>query len=67
MIKREFYRERKDGVKLYETYSDEGFKIKQVETGVIYNEAIDVEDSHYTYIETDEKIEISDFDENGKE
>lgn len=67
MIKREFYRERKDGVKLYRTYSDEEFKIKQVETGFIYNEAIDVENSNYTYIETDEKIEIPDFDENGKE
>lgn len=67
MIKREFYRERKDGVKLYETYSDEGFKIQQVETGIIYDKAIDIKDSNYTYIETDEKIEIPDFDENGKE
>lgn len=64
MIKREFYRERKDGIKLYKTYSDEGYKIEQVETGVIYDEAIDVEDSNYTYVETEEKI---DFDENEKE
>lgn len=67
MVKREFYKERKDGVKLYRTYSDEEYRIKQVETGNIYDEAIDVETAKYTYIETDEKIEIPDFDENEKE
>ena len=39
------------------TYSDEGFKILQVETGVIYDEAIDLASSEYTYEETDEPIE----------
>ena len=58
MIKRDFFRERKDGVKLYRTYSDEGFKIRQIETGVVYDEAIDVENAPYTYEETDEKIEL---------
>ncbi len=67
MVKREFYKERKDGVKLYRIYSDEEYRIKQVETGNIYDEAIDVETANYTYIETDEKIEIPDFDENEKE
>ena len=57
MIKKELYSEREDGVKLYRTYSDEGFKIKQVETGNIYDEAIDVESANFTYKETDEKIE----------
>ncbi len=57
MLKREFYREREDGVKLYRTYSDEGFKIRQIETGIVYSEAIDVENTPYTYEETDEKIE----------
>lgn len=33
-------------------YSDSGFKIKQVETGVIYNEANDVVPCKYTYEET---------------
>ena len=58
MIVKEFYKARKDGIKLYRTYSDEEYKIKQEQTGAIYDEAIDVEDSNYTYTETDEKIEI---------
>lgn len=57
MIKKEFYMTRSDGVNLYKTYSDEGFKIKQLPTEIIYDEAIDVEDAPYTYIETEEKIE----------
>lgn len=57
MIKRDFYKTRKDGVNLYRTYSDEGYRIKQVETGSIYDEAIDVEDTPYTYEETDMSIE----------
>lgn len=51
-----FYKIRKDGVNLYKTYSDENFRIKQIETGNIYDEAIDVENANYTYIETEEKI-----------
>lgn len=58
MIKKELYKTREDGVNLYRTYSDENFRIKQVETGMIFDEAIDVEASNYTYEETDEKIEI---------
>ena len=57
MIVEEFYKERKDGVKLYRTYSDEQYKIKQVETGNIYDEAIDIENANYTYEETDILIE----------
>lgn len=56
MIKREFYGENKAG-KLYRTYSDEGYKLRQIETGVIYDEAIDAENVLYTYEETEEKIE----------
>ena len=59
MIVRKFYKTREDGVNLYRTYSDENYKIRQVETGVIYDEAIDVENAEYTYEETEEKIEIS--------
>lgn len=59
MIVREFYRQREDGVNLYRTYSDENYKIRQIETGAIYDEAIDVENAEYTYEETEEKIEIS--------
>ena len=57
MIKREFYKERNDGVKLYKTYSDENYRIRKVGTDEIYDEAIDIEGSNYEYIETDEKIE----------
>lgn len=56
MIRKEFYLTREDGVNLYRTYSDEGYKIKQVQTGAIYDEAIDVEGTKYTYVETEEKI-----------
>lgn len=57
MVVREFYKTRNDGVKLYRTYSDSGLYIKQNETGNVYDEAIDVEDTIYTYSETDEKLE----------
>lgn len=57
MIKKEFYKRRKDGVNLYKTYSDEGYKIKKVGTDEIYDEAIDVEINNYVYKETNEKIE----------
>ena len=57
MIVREFYEKRFDGVNLYRTYSDEGYYIKQLPKGVIYSEAIDVENAPYTYEETGELIE----------
>ena len=58
MIKREDYLTREDGVNLYRTYSDEGFKIMQLQTGIVYDEAIDVEFAPYTYIDTTEKVEV---------
>lgn len=57
MIKKEFYKTRKDGINLYRTYSDEGYRIKQIDTSDVYNEAIDIEDAPYTYEETDMLIE----------
>lgn len=57
MIVREFYAQRKDGVNLYKTYSDEKYMIQKVGTDEIYEEAIDVESAPYQYIETDQKIE----------
>lgn len=53
MIKTEEYMTRSDGVKLIRTYSDAGFQIRQDQTGIVYDEAIDVENSGYTYTETD--------------
>lgn len=61
MIKREFYKTRNDGVNLYRSYSDINHYIKQNETGVIYTEAIDVEDAPYTYSETADFISEDDF------
>ena len=58
MIKPFDYKTRKDGVKLFRTYSDNNMHIRQVETGVEYSEAIDVENAQYTYEETDKAIEI---------
>lgn len=56
MIIKEFYKTRKDGVKLYKSYSDAGFKIRKTGTREIYREAVDVEDSQFEYEETDELI-----------
>lgn len=57
MIQREFYTQRKDGVKLYRTYSDAGMMIRQTQTGAKYAEAVDVADAPYTYTETETKIQ----------
>ena len=56
MIHREYYDTRKDGVALYRTYSDANLRIRQVETGAIYDEAIDVDGAPYTYEETEEVV-----------
>ena len=57
MIIKEFYKKRSDGVNLYRTYSDSRLMIRQVETGNVYAEAIDVENAVYTYEETDMLID----------
>lgn len=56
MVIKEFYRTRKDGVNLYISYSDQQLQIQKEGTNEIYNSAIDVETSTYTYIETDQPI-----------
>ena len=57
MIIKEFYKKRSDGVNLYRTYSDSRLMIRQVETGNVYTEAIDVENAAYTYEETGMSID----------
>lgn len=57
MIVTEEHRTLKSGKKLYRTYSDLKVKIMQHPTGIIYDEAIDVEGYPYTYTETDIPIE----------
>lgn len=56
MIVTEDYKTRSDGVELVRTYSDAGYRIIRND-GVVYDEAIDIKDSGYTYKESDEPIE----------
>ena len=66
MIKTEFYMKRNDNVILVKTYSTENKYIRQVETGLEYDEAIDIGEkvgenykpTKYTYEETDKEIEV---------
>lgn len=44
---------------LLRTYSDAGRRIQKVGTDEIYDEAIDLATSGYTYTETDEYIDVS--------
>ena len=57
MIVREYYATRKDGVRLFRTYSDAGYMIRQEQTGIEYAEAIDVENAPYTYTETETRAD----------
>ena len=57
MIVTEFYKTREDGVRLVRTYSDTGKLIER--DGVVYEEAIDPEDSGRVYAESDVDMEIS--------
>lgn len=57
MVVKEHYQTRTDGVELVRTYSDTGHRILQVETGIVYDEAIDVSPCRYTYVETEDFVE----------
>lgn len=67
MIKTEYYDTRTDGVVLVKTYSTENKYIKQLETNLEYDIAIDVgmeenniyKPKFYSYEETDKIIEIN--------
>lgn len=48
---------------LVKHYSDQGFKLRQVETGFVYDEPIDINPCPYTYEETNEKINASETEE----
>lgn len=41
-------------------WSDLNLKIRQIETGIIYDDAVDVLPCRYTYEETDEPIDLPD-------
>lgn len=57
MIVTEFYKTREDGVRLVRTYSDAGKLLER--DGIVYEEAIDPEDSGRVYVESDVDMEIS--------
>ena len=44
-------------------YSNEGKVLLQVETGIAYDEAVDIVPCRYTYEETDKPIELPETDE----
>ena len=66
-VTRVFYTTRSDGVKLFrfavpntktgEEWDKPQFKIRQDQTGTLYDEAIDVESAPYAYTETDIPID----------
>ena len=64
MIVTEFYMTRTDGVSLIRTYSNEGFRVIR-DDGVVFDEAIDIEGSAHTYLESDELADV--FVEDGGE
>ena len=53
MLQYEFYQTREDGVRLYRTYSDQELMLRKNGTDETYVEAIDIENSGFTYTETD--------------
>lgn len=58
MIVTEFYRRRKNGIKLMATYSTEGYYIKKENEDFLYTKAIDVYPVRFKYIETDILIPV---------
>lgn len=58
MINPVFYEKRFDGVDLYQRTSTLGVKLRQVETGVLYDDPIDIDPCPYTYEETDIPIDV---------
>lgn len=60
MIKKEIYT-RNDGKILFHTFSDANLKIRNKETNIIYDDAVDVKDVDYE--ETDIEIEIEETEE----
>lgn len=63
MIKTEYL----SNSELIRHWSDLNLKILQIETGIVYNDAIDVVPCRYTYEETDEPIDLPDEPESEQE
>lgn len=58
MIIKEEYKIRADGVKLFRIYSDDDRDIIQDQTGIVYTEAIDVENALFTYTEGEKREDV---------
>ena len=43
--------------KFIHSYSDAGMMIKQLDTGILYSDAMDLKEYPHEYVETEEKIE----------
>ena len=48
---------------LIRTYSDRGYRIRQVDTGIVYDEAVDAYNTTHYYEETTEKIDTGEPEE----
>lgn len=59
MIKTEMLRDNT----LIKHYSDEGWMLQQVETGVMYADPVDIYPCPFTYVETDVKVETEEGEE----
>lgn len=57
MIKKETYKTREDGVRLYRTFSDTDHKIRNKRTSAIYTDAVDVAEGE-EYEEVEDYIEL---------
>lgn len=57
MIKKEFFKTREDGVRLYRTYSDTDHKIRNKRTSEVYTDAIDIAENE-EYEEMEDYIEL---------
>lgn len=57
MIKKEFFKTREDGVRLYRTYSDTDHKIRNKRTSEVYTDAADIAE-YEEYEEVEDYIEL---------
>lgn len=64
MVQKEYFTTRRDGVKLFKSYSDANKHIRKIGTEEVYTEAIDVEFANFEYEETDDVIELQEEPQN---
>lgn len=57
MVVKEYYMTRKDGTILMNSRSTLGLPIRQIDTGIVYDEAIDPETTNRVYEEMDQETD----------